>query len=57
MTKPIDQRVKTTMEQFEALHEANDKTRSTSKTVKVSKEALTNILLDHSMMFGELEGR
>ncbi|MBK1871592.1 hypothetical protein [Taklimakanibacter albus] len=57
MKKPIDQRVKTTMEQFEALHAANAKTRSTSKTVTVSKEALTNILMDHSMMVGELEGR
>lgn len=46
----------TTMEQFEALHEAIEKVRSTSKTVKVDKEALLNLLMDHSDMTHKLEG-
>lgn len=35
-------------EQFEGLHEAFDKARASSKTVKVDKEALRRILLDHA---------
>jgi len=38
----------TTQEQFEGLHKDLDKTRATSKTVKVSREALQNILMDHA---------
>jgi hypothetical protein len=46
----------TTQEQFEGLHEATAKVRSTSKTVKVDKEALLNLLMDHSDMTHKLEG-
>ena len=37
-----------TQEQFEALHEALDKVRKNSKSVRVDKQALTNLLQDHS---------
>jgi hypothetical protein len=40
--------MKTTQEQFEGLHEALDKVRSTSSTVKVDKEALRALLYDHA---------
>lgn len=40
----------TTLEQFEHLHERNDRTRSTSKTVTVDRQALINILMDHSSL-------
>jgi hypothetical protein len=35
-------------EQFEELHEDLAKVRSTSSTVKVSKDALRALLMDHS---------
>jgi hypothetical protein len=34
--------------QFDALHEALDKVRSTSTTVKVDKAALSALLMDHA---------
>jgi hypothetical protein len=37
-----------TQEQFEDLHQSVDKTRSTSTTVRVNKQALVNLLMDHS---------
>lgn len=36
--------------QFHAIHEALDKTRSTSETVKVSRAALAALLVDHSKL-------
>lgn len=40
----------TTMREFEHLHERHDRTRSTSKTVTVERDALIHILMDHSRM-------
>lgn len=40
----------TTMREFEGLHERHDRTRSTSKTVTVDREALIHVLMDHSRM-------
>ena len=39
-----------TQDQFENLHESLDKVKSTSTTVKVSKDALRNLLMDHAML-------
>ena len=35
-------------EEFDLLHQAVDKTRKNAKEVKVSRQALINILMDHS---------
>jgi transposase-like protein len=40
----------TTMEEFETLYERHDRTRSTSKTVTVDRQALIHILMDHGRM-------
>ncbi|MBN9362825.1 MULTISPECIES: hypothetical protein [unclassified Devosia] len=40
----------TTMREFEGLHERHDRTRSTSKTVTVDRDALIHLLMDHSRM-------
>jgi len=37
-----------TQEQFEGLHAALDHTRRSTQTIKVSREALSNLLMDHS---------
>lgn len=42
-------------EEFEAIHEALAKVRSTSKTVVVPKEALAALLRDHSNLVNLLE--
>lgn len=47
-------RLYTTLRQFEHLHERHDRTRSTSKTVTVDREALINVLMDHSRMLEAL---
>lgn len=44
----------TTMREFEALHERYDRTRSTSRTVTVEREALIHLLMDHSRMVDAL---
>lgn len=44
----------TTMKQFESLHERHDRTRSTSRTVAVDRQALIHILMDHSNMVNAL---
>ena len=44
-----------TQEQFEGIHEELDKVRSNSKTVKVDKQALTNLLIDHSTLLKEIK--
>ncbi|RWG09025.1 hypothetical protein [Mesorhizobium sp.] len=40
----------TTMREFEWLHERHDRTRSTSRTVTVDREALIHLLMDHSRL-------
>jgi hypothetical protein len=40
----------TTMREFEGLHERHNRTRSTSRTVTVDREALIHLLMDHSRM-------
>lgn len=42
-----------TQAQFESLHRAIDKTRSTSTTVRVDKQALINLLIDHSQLHAQ----
>ncbi len=44
-----------TQEQFEELHRALDKVRSNSKTVRVPKDALRNLLIDHSELWREAQ--
>lgn len=46
-----------TQEEFESLHYELDKVRSTSKTVRVSKSALHNILMDHSLLINKLKDK
>jgi arsenate reductase-like glutaredoxin family protein len=53
--KDIQSTLKLSQEQFEALHSAHNKTRSTSKTVTVDRAALIAILMDHSNMVERLE--
>lgn len=38
----------TTDEELDALHQALDRTRTTSATLKVDRQALANLLLDHA---------
>ncbi|MGB3830313.1 MAG: hypothetical protein WA975_00445 [Mesorhizobium sp.] len=40
----------TTMREFESLHERHDRTRSTSRTVTVEREALIHLLMDHARL-------
>lgn len=40
----------TTVYEFETLHERNDRTRSTSKTITVDRQAMIHILMDHARM-------
>ena len=40
----------TTMREFEGLHERYDRTRRTSRTATVDREALIHLLMDHSRM-------
>lgn len=47
----------TTQEEFEQLHRDLDKVRSSSETVKVNKEALRHLLLDHADYAGMKEKR
>jgi hypothetical protein len=49
--------LRTTLSQFEGLHERIDKTRSTSKTVTVDRAALANLLMDHPAMIRKLIDR
>lgn len=54
---PIGDGLLCTDDQFHELHAALAKVRSTSKTVTVSKEGLTNLLIDHSKMYAALEAK
>ncbi|CAM5278226.1 hypothetical protein ATER59S_00357 [Aquamicrobium terrae] len=47
-------RLYTTLREFEDLHERHDRTRSTSKTVTVDRQALIHILMDHARMLEAL---
>lgn len=44
----------TTLRQFEELHLRHDRTRCTSKTVTVDRQALINLLMDHSRLVDAL---
>lgn len=44
----------TTMSEFETLYGRHDRTRSTSKTVTVDRQALIHILMDHARMLETL---
>jgi len=44
----------TTLDEFESLHKRQDRTRSTSKTVIVDRQALIHILMDHARMLEAL---
>ncbi|CCV16373.1 hypothetical protein [Mesorhizobium sp. STM 4661] len=44
----------TTMEEFEDLHARHDRTRSTSKTVTVDRQAVIHILMDHANMLAAM---
>lgn len=44
----------TTMREFEGLHARQDRTRSTSRTVTVERQALIHILMDHARMLEAL---
>ena len=43
-----------TLAEFESLHERHDRTRSTSKTVTVDRQALIHILMDHARILEAL---
>jgi CxxC motif-containing protein len=42
-------------DEYEAINEALDKTRRTSTTVKVSRSALTKLLIDHAKLIDRVE--
>jgi uncharacterized membrane-anchored protein len=44
----------TTMAEFDATHARYDRTRSTSKSVAVDREALIHLLMDHSRLIEAL---
>jgi hypothetical protein len=44
----------TSMDEFETMHARHDRTRSTSKTVTVDRQALIHILMDHARMLEAL---
>ena len=44
----------TTLAEFEILHERHDRTRSSSKTVTVDRQALIHILMDHARILEAL---
>lgn len=46
--------ISTTDDQFYRLWDTVHRSRSTSKTVTLDKQAVTNLLLDHSRMFNEV---
>ncbi len=48
-------KLQTTTNQFHDMHVVVDKARPKTKTVTVEKDALFNLLVDHSHMVGELQ--
>lgn len=55
MNRRIPLHLELPQEQFEVLHLALAKVRSTSKTVTVDKEAMTALLIDYSKLIDKLE--
>lgn len=47
---PIHKELTCSQAQFEGIHSDLDKVRSTSTTVKVSRDALANLLIDHAKL-------
>nr|WP_295468873.1 hypothetical protein [Mesorhizobium sp.] len=47
-------RLYTTLAEFEDLHARYDRTRSTSKTITVDRQALIHVLMDHASMLEAL---
>lgn len=47
----------TSDDEFQALHEALNKTRSTSSTLRVPRDAIAHILMDHARLAQLLEER
>lgn len=47
-------KLKTTEEQFNGLHEAADKARKSSEFVKVNRQALINLLMDHGEVLSKV---
>jgi hypothetical protein len=45
----------TTDKDFDMLHQAVDKFRKNAKEVKVPRQALLNLLMDHANMYGSLK--
>ena len=45
----------TTQEEFESMHGAIDSHRANAKEIKVPRQALLNLLMDHSKMMKELD--
>lgn len=50
MQKHPHDKLTCTMEQFEAIHAANAKTKRTSQTVTVDRAALQALLIDHTRL-------
>ena len=48
-------KLKTTTNQFHDMHVVVDKARPKTRTVRVDKDALSNLLVDHGHMVGELQ--
>ena len=48
-------KLQTTTNQFHDMHVVVDKARPKTRTVTVEKDALFNLLVDHSKMVGELQ--
>lgn len=47
----------TTDDQFETAHDRLHKTRTSSRFVRVEREALENLLMDYSSMLNQLQER
>ena len=47
--------VYTTLDEFESMHKSIDSHRANAKEVKVPRQALLNLLMDHSRMLKELD--
>lgn len=47
--------IHTTDKQFESLHVSTDKCRKNAKNVTVDRQALVNLLMDHSNMVAKLQ--
>ena len=45
----------TTIDEFEKLHEIIDSHRANAKEIKVPRQTLMNLLMDHSIMCKELK--